>query len=147
MTAPYRIFSLIESCPTDQFSSDQLWKAGERGEATDYVARWLDANPGRWFLIGEMLPVKGTFIGVEPRSMRKFGYEAELCNNKIYARLPHASGVPLSDFVTRKGPPGRTEAMPDLRPDPFNWTVSEMRSALSTAREWLNGRRGYAAAA
>jgi hypothetical protein len=143
---PYRIFSLIESCPISQHDGVTTGKTGEMGAASQYVAGWLNANPGRWFLVGEVLDTKNSLIGVDSRMLRKFGYDGEIVNNKMYARLPHASGLPLSDFVTRKGPPGRTEAMPMLQRDKFNWSLEELRNAASTAREWLGGSVGYAAA-
>lgn len=146
MSAPYRIFSLIESCPTSQYDGAATGQKGEMGAATKHVAGWLDANPGRWFIVGEILDRKGNLVGIDCRMLRKFGYDAEIANNKMYARLPDASGLPLSDLVTRKGPPGRTEAMPMLTRDKFNWTLAELRTATSTAREWLTGGVGYAAA-
>lgn len=145
MTGPYRIFSLIESCPISQHDGAATGKRGEMGEATKHVAGWLNANPGRWFLVGETLGAKNTCIGVDYRGLRKFGFEAEIVNNKMYARLPHASGVPLSSWVTRI-PPHRKDELPMLRRDKFNWSLEELRTAASTAREWLAGGVGYAAA-
>jgi hypothetical protein len=146
MTAPYRMFSLVEGCPTNQHDGADTG-SGEIGMATRYVAGWLTSNPGRWFLVGETLQVKNSFIGVDHIALRKAGFEAELVNKKVYARQSHASGVPLSDFVTRDKPAGQQAPLPDLKRDPFNWSVSEMRSALSTAREWLQGSGAHAAAA
>jgi hypothetical protein len=145
VTAPYRMFSLIENCPSSQHR-DVKTVRGVSGEVTTYISRWLDANPGRWFIVGEMTD-RSNFLGVESRGLRKLGYESETVNNKIYGRLPHASGVPLSACVTRAKPTGYKTPLPSLESDPFDWSISELRTAASTAREWLLGAEGYAQAA
>lgn len=136
-----RIFTLVESCPASQHE-DASTNRGEMGAATRYMAGWLDANPGRWFIVGEM-PSKNEQLGVNHMSMRKFGYEAQLVNGKVYARSPHASGAPLSDLVSKHKPVGQGEKMPRLERDRFNWSLDELRTAASTAREWLRGGVGY----
>ena len=146
MTAPYRMFSLIEGCPSSQMEGANT-NRGEMGAATRYVTGWMDANPGRWFMVGEMLDRKNDFLGVLHTGLRKFGYEAEIVDRKIYARLPHHSGIPLVELVGVPQQHGRPEASPDFKLDSFNWSLDELRTAASVAREWLRGADAYAQAA
>lgn len=146
MVAPYRMFSLIENCPQSQHEGVST-NRGEMGDATAYVSRWLDANPGRWFIVGEALERKNDFIGVTHTSLRKFGYEAAIVQKKVYARLPDASGLPLEDLIPKYKQHGRPEPFPWLRSDPFAWTLAELRTASSTASEWLRGADVHALAA
>jgi hypothetical protein len=147
MSAPYRILSLVEQASEghNEGRSD-----GGPGEATQAVAGWLEANPGRWFIVGEVerYTDSGTAItvGLDKRSMLRNGFEAQTVNNKLYARLADASGLPLSDFVTRKRPTSYHDPLPSLTSDPFGWTIAELSDACVTAYEWLSGGRQLEAA-
>ena len=146
MSAPYRIFTLVESCPQSQME-DANTNRGQMGAATRHVAGWMNANPGRWFMVGEMLNRTGDFLGVLHTGLRKFGYEAEVVDRKIYARLPDASGIPLVELIGVPKQHGRPEASPDYQRDSFNWSLEELRTAASVAREWLMGAESHALAA
>lgn len=147
MSAPYRILSLIEQC-ADSHNNGR--NDGGPGEATQLAAGWLEANPGRWFIVGEIVRWSETgnaeVVGLDKRSMLRNGFEAETVNNKLYARLADPSGLPLSDFVTRKRPSSCRDDPPRLTTDVFGWTVAELQDACVTAYEWLSGGRKLEAA-
>jgi hypothetical protein len=117
-------------------------------EVTALGFDWLDANPGRWFIVGEVVPgmsSKAHTIGLSSRAVKAGGYEVETVNNRVYARSQHPSGVPLSDFVTRSYQPPRDD-LPKLGRDKFDWSFSELLTAAETAREWLFPTSSHAAA-
>jgi hypothetical protein len=122
---------------------------GEPAPEVQAAFGWLRANPGRWFLVGEQdrdwATRRKDRIGMDISTVKYHGFEHAMLNNKLYARMPHPDGRPLTDFVApaRKK---RDEPMPILQRDKFNWSLEELRSAASTAREWLGGSVGYAAA-
>ena len=146
MTAPYRMLSLVE----------MLSGAPQAGRVDNGIAEvtalgfdWLDANPGRWFIVGEVIPgmsSKAHTIGLSVRAVKAGGYDVETVNNRIYARSQHPSGVPLSDFVTRLRPKGHRDELPKLERDKFDWSFSELLSAAETARNWLFPEVRHAAA-
>ena len=149
MSGGYRILSLIEMC-SDGHSEGRTDKG--LGEATQKASGWLVSNPGRWFIVGEIVRDRATgnsvTVGLKVRTMTSAGFEVECVNNKVYARHAHESGVPLSDFVTRKKPVGKGDMqnLPTLASDPFGWTVAELSDACVTAYEWLSGGRRLEAA-
>ena len=147
MTAPYQILSLVEQCSAghNEGRSD-----GGAGEATQIAAGWLEANPGRWFIVGEIERYTETgnaiTVGLDKRSVRRNGFEAEILNFKIYARLADPSGLPLSDFVSRKRRASHLDPLPTLSTDPFGWSIAELSDACLTAYEWLRGGQRVEAA-
>ena len=141
--APYRIMSLVETCTMSPHDDLKDNEAAKRGSA------WLEANPGRWFIVGEIDYEMGTGrdseVGMSHAVARRSGFEVERINNKVYARVPHASGLPLSDFVARSY--GRKfDPLPKLERDKFDWSFSELLSAAETARNWLFPEVRHAAA-
>lgn len=146
MTGPYRLLSLIEMCNA---GGNDGRVDGGIAEVTALGFGWLDSNPGRWFIVGEVIPgmaSKAHTIGLSTRAVKAGGYEVETINNRIYARLASPDGLPLSDFVVRsfarKGDP-----LPKLERDKFDWSFSELLAAASTARDWLFPTEGRHAAA
>lgn len=143
MSTPYRINTLVEMC-SGNMAQDKLDDGV--GAAMRKASGWLEANPGRWFVVGEIISSPSVLtIGMDVSSGKRAGFEVETVNNKIYARVPHVSGLPLSDFVTRI-PPKRASPLPTLQTDPFEWSIAELRKAAETAREWLMPGMSYAAA-
>lgn len=144
MSAPYRINSLIELCSGD-LSSDK----GDDGvgAAMRKAIGWLEANPGRWFVVGEITRAHGnsTAFGMDAPSAKRAGFEVATLNNCVYARVPHPDGLPIDDFVTRRNPK-RVDPLPRLQTDPFEWSMLELRAAAETARNWLFPGDCYAAA-
>ena len=142
---PYRVMTLVEMCAGD------LHEVG--GETSPTLIRalgWLNANPGRWFIVGEIerdqLTGRKGILGIDPLTLKRHDYEIETVNNRIYARLPHACGLPITDFVTRSHA-RKAEPLPTLLADSFGWSLDELRTAASTAREWLMGADAHALAA
>ena len=137
MSAPYRINSLIEMC-----SGDLSYDKGDDGvgAAMRRATGWLEANPGRWFVVGEVVSTGSRHnrltVGIDVSSARRAGFEVTTVNNKVYARIPHPSGLPIDVFVTKRNPQ-RTDPLPRLQSDPFEWSLSELRAAAETARDWL----------
>lgn len=146
MSAPYRINSLVELC-SGSLSQDK--DEDGVGVAMRKATGWLEANPGRWFVVGELDRTPGiktaTSVGMDEFSAKRAGFEAKVVNNKLYARIPHPGGLPLSDFVTKRRPK-RVDPLPRLESDPFEWSLSELRRAAETAREWLFPGVSHAAA-
>lgn len=144
MTAPYRIMTLVELCSGD----NRVKGDDDTSEATMRATGWLEANPGRWFIVGErMLEVTtgDAYHGIGRVSARRAGFEVQVINNKVYARIPSPDGLPLEDFVTRKQSK-RVDPLPKLERDAFDWSLSELREAALTARDWLFPGVSYAAA-
>lgn len=137
VTAPYRILSLIEMC-SGALNGGRVDNG--IGEVTARAAGWLEANPGRWFTVGEIIRDKDSgmvvTVGLALRPIRAAGYEAETINNRIYARTADPDGLPLSDFVTRSFVQ-RGDPLPMLKRDKFDWSLAELRRAADTAAEWL----------
>lgn len=132
--APYRIMTLVELCTSSPHEDRKDSEAVKRG------AGWLEANPGRWFIVGEssrdLHSGYEAAVGMDLRTARAAGFEAEQLNNKIYARMADSDGLPLSDFVVRSYQ-RQSEPLPTLASDPFGWSLAELRSAVATARDWL----------
>jgi hypothetical protein len=141
--APYRIMSLVETCTMSHHDDTKDNEAVKRGSA------WMEANPGRWFIVGEIDAERGSRhdveIGMSLGTARRNGFEAVRLNSKVYARLPHPSGLPLSDFVTRHYE-RQFDPLPKLERDKFDWSFSELLTAAETARDWLFVRELHAAA-
>jgi hypothetical protein len=142
----YRINSLVEICSGDLSSN----KGDDGiGAAMSRAMGWLEANPGRWFIVGEVTNARGgrthSTFGMDLSSARRAGLETSVVNNRIYARVPHPDGLPLDNLVTRRNPV-RTDPLPRLQADPFEWSISELSNAAETAREWLFPGAYYAAA-
>lgn len=139
-----RILGLIDGYP-------ELF--GGNGEVMNSVARqqWvrktMDESPGRWFVVGEVRHVnrRRVSVGPHPYILRGYGYEVEIANSKVYARAPHPSGRPLSDYVDIAPPKRPSDAPPELTSDKFGWSGSEIQDALATARAWLFPIEGIAA--
>lgn len=131
---PYRIMTLVEACTMSPHDDKKDSDAVRRG------AGWLEANPGRWFIVGEFAREfhghSEAIVGMDQRTARAAGFEAETVNSRVYARLAHPDGLPLADFVTRSYR-RQSDPLPKLASDPFGWSITEMQNALSTAREWL----------
>ena len=146
MTAPYRMLSLVEMLS----GSPQAGRVDNGiAEVTALGYGWLDSNPGRWFIVGEVIPgmsSSAATIGLSVRAVKAGGYDVETINNRIYARLPHPSGLPLSDFVTRNRPKGHRDELPKLERDKFDWSFGELLAAAETARNWLFPAVAHAAA-
>ena len=141
---PYSIMTLIEV-----LSGNLMEQHGETAEAIVKANGWLEANPGRWFLVGELQPElamggRPPCIGMDMATARRFGFESETRNNKVYARLANSDGLPLDALVAKRVK--RTDPLPKLERDVFNWSPSELREAAHTAAHWLFGRVSYAAA-
>jgi hypothetical protein len=132
--APYSIMSLVETCTMPHHDDPKDNEAVKRGSA------WMEANPGRWFIVGEIDREHGTRndtdIGMSLATARRNGFEAERLNSKVYARLSHPAGLPLSDFVTRSYE-RQFEPLPKLERDKFDWSLAELLTAAETARNWL----------
>lgn len=139
---PYRIMTLVE-----MLSGSLMEQHGETAEAIVKASGWLEANPGRWFIVGEMESTGGTTVlqlGMDKETARRSGFEAEVRNNRVYARLASSEGLPLDVFVQKRVK--RVDPLPKLERDVFNWSLSELREAALTAREWLFPGASYAAA-
>lgn len=139
---PYRIMTLVEL-----LSGSLMLSGGEPGEAVTKAVGWCEANPGRWFIVGHLTKLGAETvleIGMDQATARNNGLEAETRNYTVYARTASPSGLPLDDFVTRRT--FKRDPLPMLQRDRFDWTLHELRNAASTAREWLAGGVGYAAA-
>lgn len=143
MSAPYRINTLVEMCSGET----RVKGDDEQGQAVRRAAGWLEANPGRWFIVGERMEHSASndiYFGISQTSARKAGFEVQVANNKVYARTASPDGLPLEDFVTRRVK--RVDPLPRLQSDSFGWSISELRAAAETARDWLFPGVSYAAA-
>lgn len=134
--APYEIMTLVE-----MLSGSLVESGGETNEAIVRAIGWTEANPGRWFIVGHMSNlgsgVHSTF-GMDLLTARRSGLEAEMVNNTVYARTPSADGLPIDTFVVRLRAK-HIDPLPTLHRDKFDWSLPELRNAVSTAREWLQG--------
>jgi hypothetical protein len=106
----------------------------------------LDRYPGRWAVVHARERAGDGYnnIGTHGPEFVKHGYEVAVANGKTYARRPHPSGRPLSDFVT-KMPAKRFDPMPAVESDEFGWSRDELANAAATARAWLFPIEGIAA--
>ncbi len=142
---PYRIMTLVEMC-----SGILHEVAGDTSPRLSAAIGWLKANPGRWFLVGEYVADKATgrrhILGIDPLTLTRYELEQATVNNKIYGRVPDASGLPITDFVTRSHA-RKSDPLPELERDAFGWSLAELRTAASTAADWLRGTETHAAAA
>lgn len=133
---------------------DGYLSTGGDGEVTDKIAsatrvrRMMHQRAGRWCLVGELRYVnrRPVAVGADQTILRKQGFEVEVVNRKIYARAPHPSGRPLSDFVERKPQARRGDALPELAPAAFGWSRDELSNAIATAHAWLFPETGIQAA-
>lgn len=139
-----RILSLIEGYPS-LFGSDGEVKASNAHQK--WVRKMMNSRPGQWFLVGDEAYVNRLRkrSGMAATELRKYGFEVEKVNDKVYARAPHPLGRPITDLVEQRPPKNRHDALPELADVRFGWTADEMSKALATARAWLFPVEGIAA--
>jgi hypothetical protein len=125
-------------------------KTGEMGAASQHVAGWLNANPGRWAVVRELIvdPITGARHerGIPVERLEQQGYEVARLNRKGYARKPLKGAPPLSDLVAKKPALAPIVGYPEVTPDEFGWTRDEINDALATAKSWLFPTEGTQAA-
>lgn len=108
------------------------------------IDRVLKSRPGHWYLVGHRSTRRSE--GSEPRTMRDAGFEVEVVNGDVYARVPHPDGRPLSELVAKRQPWTFGDKLPELAVDGFGWSRNELNQAMATARAWLFPTEGIAAA-
>ncbi len=127
MDSPYR--GRVVDLVNPYANRDTNRGGGLRSKGHEKAFQWMDANPGRWALVGE------GDMGTTISTVNQLGYNSSVRGDRTYACRPHPEGESLREALHRTVV--YVDALPRLERDPFNWTPAELADAVKTARENL----------
>ena len=112
------------------------------------VLQWLDANPGCWALVGTFNRVgvnRERLTGWAHASVSGHKIPLQHVDGKLYAQSASAEAAELTRVLEHVAGQDAFE-WPKLERDPFDWSLTELRKAASTARDWLFPMESHAVA-